>query len=122
MRGLSSRQRLKDLMTELNSEREDSEILKPCDVFHLIGGTTTECRRVGPKKRDLAEAWLTECAQIFRLNAIRLGQLEMGVEEGILAYTERMKSVFRDKIRNIPIDWSGKIVITIRQQEIQKGY
>ncbi|EKV06397.1 hypothetical protein PDIG_77640 [Penicillium digitatum PHI26] len=28
----------------------------------------------------------------------------MGVEEGILAYTERMKSVFRDKIRNIPID------------------
>lgn len=41
VRGLSSLLILKDMMIQLNSEREDSEILKPCDVFDLIGGTST---------------------------------------------------------------------------------
>lgn len=41
VRGLSSLLILKDVMTQLNSQREDSEVLKPCDVFDLIGGTST---------------------------------------------------------------------------------
>jgi patatin-like phospholipase/acyl hydrolase len=41
VRGLSSLLILKDIMTQLNSEREDSQVLKPCDVFDLIGGTST---------------------------------------------------------------------------------
>jgi patatin-like phospholipase/acyl hydrolase len=41
VRGLSSLLILKDVMTQLNSAREDSEVLKPCDVFDLIGGTST---------------------------------------------------------------------------------
>ena len=41
VRGLSSLLILKDVMAQLSSEREDGEILKPCDVFDLIGGTST---------------------------------------------------------------------------------
>lgn len=41
VRGLSSLLILKDVMAQLNSQREDSEVLKPCDVFDLIGGTST---------------------------------------------------------------------------------
>jgi patatin-like phospholipase/acyl hydrolase len=41
VRGLSSLLILKDLMAQLNSERENGESLKPCDVFDLIGGTST---------------------------------------------------------------------------------
>ncbi|KUM58276.1 hypothetical protein ACN42_g8885 [Penicillium freii] len=74
-------------MTQLNSEREDNQLLKPCDVFDLIGGTSTG-----------------------GLIAIMLGRLEMGVEECILAYTELMESVFSEKINNVPVDWSGNIV------------
>ncbi|KAJ5781337.1 hypothetical protein N7457_006497 [Penicillium paradoxum] len=73
-------------MTQLNSEREDNQPLKPCDVFDLIGGTSTG-----------------------GLIAIMLGRLEMGVEECILAYTELMESVFSEKITSLPVDWSGNI-------------
>lgn len=41
VRGLSSLLILKDVMTQLNSEREVGQLLKPCDVFDLIGGTST---------------------------------------------------------------------------------
>jgi patatin-like phospholipase/acyl hydrolase len=41
VRGLSSLLILKDIMAQLNSEREHEQILKPCDVFDLIGGTST---------------------------------------------------------------------------------
>ncbi|KAJ5966691.1 hypothetical protein N7501_002939 [Penicillium viridicatum] len=78
---------LADVMTQLNSQREDSEVLKPCDVFDLIGGTSTG-----------------------GLIAIMLGRLEMGVDECILAYTELMETVFSEKINSVPVDWSGNIV------------
>lgn len=41
VRGLSSLLILRDIMTQLNAEREDKESLKPCDIFDLIGGTST---------------------------------------------------------------------------------
>jgi patatin-like phospholipase/acyl hydrolase len=41
VRGLSSLLILRDIMTQLNLEREESQTLKPCDVFDLIGGTST---------------------------------------------------------------------------------
>jgi patatin-like phospholipase/acyl hydrolase len=40
VRGLSSLLILKDIMTQLMAERQDKQ-LKPCDVFDLIGGTST---------------------------------------------------------------------------------
>ena len=45
VRGLASLYILKSVMDRLNAARHDSEIdcprLKPCDVFDLIGGTST---------------------------------------------------------------------------------
>lgn len=45
VRGLASLYILKSVMDRLNTARRDSEIdssrLKPCDVFDLIGGTST---------------------------------------------------------------------------------
>ncbi|CAI7636757.1 unnamed protein product [Penicillium glandicola] len=98
VRGLSSLLILKDIMTQLNSEREDSEVLKPCDVFDLIGGTSTG-----------------------GLIAIMLGRLEMGVDECILAYTELMESVFSEKINSVPIDWSGNIVSQYDSKKLKKA-
>ncbi|KAJ5521113.1 Acyl transferase/acyl hydrolase/lysophospholipase [Penicillium fimorum] len=98
VRGLSSLLILKDVMAQLNSEREDSEVLKPCDVFDLIAGTSTG-----------------------GLIAIMLGRLEMGVDECILAYTELMQSVFSEKINNVPVDWSGKIVSQYDSNKLKKA-
>ncbi|KGO58344.1 Acyl transferase/acyl hydrolase/lysophospholipase [Penicillium expansum] len=98
VRGLSSLLILKDVMTQLNSEREDGEILKPCDVFDLIGGTSTG-----------------------GLIAIMLGRLEMGVDDCVLAYTELMESVFSEKINNVPVDWSGKIVSQYDSNKLKKA-
>lgn len=38
-----------------------------------------------------------------------LGRLEMDVDECIIAYNQLMKSVFSEKINNLPVDWSGNI-------------
>lgn len=41
VRGLSSLLMLRDVMMQLSAEQESSELIKPCDVFDLIGGTST---------------------------------------------------------------------------------
>lgn len=41
VRGLSTLYILKGLMNRLNQERKDLPPLKPCEVFDLIGGTST---------------------------------------------------------------------------------
>lgn len=41
VRGLSTLYIIKDIMGQLNRERNDGQRLKPCDVFDLIGGTST---------------------------------------------------------------------------------
>ncbi|CAG8045177.1 unnamed protein product [Penicillium nalgiovense] len=98
VRGLSSLLILKGIMTQLNSEREDSQVLKPCDVFDLIAGTSTG-----------------------GLIAIMLGRLEMDVDACILAYTELMESVFSEKINNVPVDWSGNIVSQYDSKKLKKA-
>ncbi|KAF2004693.1 FabD/lysophospholipase-like protein [Amniculicola lignicola CBS 123094] len=87
VRGLSTLYILKGLMQRLNYERqkEGLEIVKPCDVFDLIGGTSTG-----------------------GLIAIMLGRLEMTVDACITAYEELMKSVFEDKSSWLPVDWLGR--------------
>ncbi|KAJ5157873.1 uncharacterized protein N7482_008973 [Penicillium canariense] len=86
VRGLSTLYILQRIMLQLSLERDDGIVLKPCDVFDLIGGTSTG-----------------------GLIAIMLGRLEMGIDECILAYTQLMSSVFGEKLNNIPVDWSGNI-------------
>lgn len=41
VRGFSTLLILREVMAQLNRERGDSQHLKPCDVFDLIGGTST---------------------------------------------------------------------------------
>lgn len=86
VRGLSSLYILKGLMTRLNNQRQDAgrPSVKPCDVFDLIGGTSTG-----------------------GLIAIMLGRLEMDVDECITAYSGLMKTVFGEKLNKFPISFKG---------------
>lgn len=40
VRGLSTLYILKEIMAQINEERDDARLLKPCDIFDLIGGTS----------------------------------------------------------------------------------
>ncbi|CAG8001826.1 unnamed protein product [Penicillium nalgiovense] len=72
VRGLSTLYILKGLMDRLNQTRPDGSLAKkPCEVFDLIGGTSTG-----------------------GLIAIMLGRLEMDVDECIMAYVKLMKMIF----------------------------
>ncbi|KAI9775783.1 MAG: hypothetical protein M1816_005768, partial [Peltula sp. TS41687] len=87
VRGLSMLYLLKGLMDRLNHERQKDGLLrvKPCELFDLIGGTSTG-----------------------GLIAIMLGRLEMDVVECIEAYSELMETVFRKKRSKLPISCMGK--------------
>ncbi|KAG9647576.1 phospholipase, patatin family protein, partial [Aureobasidium melanogenum] len=85
VRGLSTLYILKNIMDRLNEDRK-GEQLKPCDVFDLIGGTSTG-----------------------GLIAIMLGRLEMSVDKCIEAYIDLMKTVFGQKSSRIPFNWKGKV-------------
>lgn len=85
VRGLSTLYILKGLMDLLNQERPGPAV-KPCEVFDLIGGTSTG-----------------------GLIAIMLGRLEMSVDECITAYTKLMKLVFEHRSTLIPISLSGNV-------------
>ncbi|KAJ5888167.1 FabD/lysophospholipase-like protein [Penicillium taxi] len=72
VRGLSTLYILKGLIDRLNRARpKGSPAKKPCEVFDLIGGTSTG-----------------------GLIAIMLGRLEMDVDECIMAYIKLMKMIF----------------------------
>ncbi|KAF7165385.1 hypothetical protein CNMCM6106_001575 [Aspergillus hiratsukae] len=88
VRGLSTLFILKSIMDRLNRERCDAKLppVKPCEIFDLIDGTSTG-----------------------GLLAIMLGRLEMGVDECISAYIELMKTIFEDKLKLLPVGWTGKI-------------
>ncbi|KAJ9487435.1 hypothetical protein VN97_g5887 [Penicillium thymicola] len=85
-------------LDKLVLQREHNQRLKPCDVFDLIGGTSTG-----------------------GLIAIMLGRLEMSVEECILAYTELMELVFSEKTNNVPVSWSGNIVSQYDSKKLKKA-
>ncbi|RMZ90279.1 hypothetical protein DV736_g2495, partial [Chaetothyriales sp. CBS 134916] len=88
VRGLSTLFILKSLMLQLNHERQKmgTSALKPCEVFDLIGGTSTG-----------------------GLITIMLGRLEMDVDECITAYTQLIKNVFEEKAHRTPFSWSGRV-------------
>ncbi|OAL51109.1 FabD/lysophospholipase-like protein [Pyrenochaeta sp. DS3sAY3a] len=88
VRGLSTLFILRSLMRRLNAQRQRNDLppVKPCDVFDLIGGTSTG-----------------------GLIAIMLGRLEMSVDECIVAYNKLMKDVFSEKASKIPVTWKGRV-------------
>ncbi|KAE8385569.1 hypothetical protein BDV23DRAFT_16028 [Aspergillus alliaceus] len=85
VRGLSTLYILKHLMNRLNQERPDRGPLKPCEVFDLIGGTSTG-----------------------GLIAIMLGRLEMSVDDCIETYIKLISTIFEKKSR-WPVNLSGNI-------------
>lgn len=101
VRGLSTLYVLKGLMARLNRELEAKLLppVKPCEVFDLIGGTSTG--------GYVGTLFLVAFADAARLIAIMLGRLEMDVDECISAYEDLMKNVFEEKSRRVPISWIG---------------
>ncbi|KAE8354187.1 phospholipase [Aspergillus coremiiformis] len=85
VRGLSTLYILKHLMNRLSHERPGRGPVKPCEVFDLIGGTSTG-----------------------GLIAIMLGRLEMSVDECIDTYIKLMSSIFKKK-RRWPVNLWGNI-------------
>ncbi|OQV09068.1 hypothetical protein CLAIMM_13246 [Cladophialophora immunda] len=88
VRGLSSLYILKGLMTRLNFERQAVGLarVKPCDIFDLIGGTSTG-----------------------GIIAIMLGRLEMDVDECIKEYKVMMKKVFKNKRNAFFVSITGNV-------------
>ncbi|KAE8411715.1 hypothetical protein BDV36DRAFT_77864 [Aspergillus pseudocaelatus] len=85
VRGLSALYILKHLMTQLSHERPELGQVKPCEIFDLIGGTSTG-----------------------GLIAIMLGRLEMSVDECIDTYVKLIRTVFEKKSR-WPVNLSGSV-------------
>ncbi|OGM47679.1 putative kinesin [Aspergillus bombycis] len=85
VRGLSTLYILKHLMARLSYERPELGKVKPCEVFDLIGGTSTG-----------------------GLIAIMLGRLEMSVDECIDTYVKLISTVFEKKSR-WPVNLSGNV-------------
>ena len=103
VRGLSTLYILKQLMEDVNEEREKIQLpqVKPCELFDLIGGTSTGGYVMHTQDKNL----LTK----YRLIAIMLGRLKMDVDECITAYTDLMKTVFSQKLTRLPVDLKGRI-------------
>ncbi|PGH34123.1 hypothetical protein GX50_03086 [[Emmonsia] crescens] len=86
VRGLSSLRILQGLMERVNHERRVAKLthVKPCELFDLIGGTSTG-----------------------GLIAIMLGRLEMDVDHCIAEYSRMIQQIFKKK--SFPVDWKGRI-------------
>ncbi|KAK5721913.1 hypothetical protein LTR15_006507 [Elasticomyces elasticus] len=93
VRGLSTLYVLKHIIRRLNAARSKKDLasVRPCDVFDIIGGTSTG-----------------------GLIAIMLGRLGMSVEECIRAYKNMMRGIFEQSqsakiLAKVPMYASGKI-------------
>ncbi|THW41632.1 FabD/lysophospholipase-like protein [Aureobasidium pullulans] len=106
VRGLSTLYILKSIMDRLNHSRKQKQLapVKPCDVFDLIGGTSTG----GYDLFFLCLGSVCIDSQ-HRLIAIMLGRLEMSVDECIKAYSGLIATVFGVQLSKIPMNWKGKV-------------
>ncbi|CZR68366.1 uncharacterized protein PAC_18265 [Phialocephala subalpina] len=86
VRGLSTLLIIKALMAKVNAERKRAgqPSVKPCELFDLIGGTSTG-----------------------GIIAVMLGRLEMDIEDCIAAYTSMFETVFGKK--GLPVNIWGKV-------------
>jgi len=98
VRGLSTLYILKSIMDRLNRELKKETPLKPCEVFDLIGGTSTG-----------------------GLIAIMLGRLEMDVDECIAAYSDLAAAVFGEKLHHIPVNIKGEIKPRFNSARLQSA-
>jgi Patatin-like phospholipase len=103
VRGLSMLYILKGIMAQLNQARQAANLpsVKPCEVFDLIGGTSTG--------GYVEHSFPAVPSNMSRLVAIMLGRLEMDVDECISAYNKLIKAVFEEKSSWLPLSWLGRI-------------
>ncbi|KAB8212947.1 phospholipase [Aspergillus novoparasiticus] len=100
VRGLSSLYILKSIMDRLNHAREQTKLppVKPCEVFDLMGGTSTG-----------------------GLIAIMLGRLEMDIDKCIDAYSDLAATVFGEKPRSIPVNFKGDITARFNSAKLESA-
>lgn len=92
VRGLSSILILKQIMDEINDSRpEEEEDLRPCDVFDLIGGTSTG-----------------------GIIATMLGRLQMTVDECEAAYLKLSRMIFTPKRQKGNVFGKGKDFLNLQ--------
>ncbi|SJL06777.1 uncharacterized protein ARMOST_10119 [Armillaria ostoyae] len=78
IRGVSQLIILDEIMKRIKAKKQLTEVLKPCEYFHLIGGSGTG-----------------------GLNAIMLGQLKMSTEEALHNYKKLATAVFSPDNRKL---------------------
>src|SRR4029077_17082567 len=102
VRGLSMLYILKGIMAQLNQARQATNLpsVKPCEVFDLIGGTSTG--------GYVDHSFPAVPSNMSRLVAIMLGRLEMDVDECISAYNKLIKAVFEEKSSRFSVSWTGR--------------
>jgi hypothetical protein len=102
VRGISTLYVLQNLMRRVNIDRNARGLgyARPCDVFDLIGGTSTG-------GYDQMHSSLTS-TNSRRLIAIMLGRLEMDVHECIDAYSGLMQEVFQKKRHRLQVTSTGQ--------------
>ncbi|KAE9366396.1 phospholipase [Stipitochalara longipes BDJ] len=101
VRGLSSLLIIKALMAKVNAERkkDGQDAVKPCELFDLIGGTSTG-----------------------GIIAIMLGRLEMDVDDCIKEYTSMFEVIFAQKGLTVTL-WGklkGRFDSTVLEQCVRK--
>ncbi|KAL9072045.1 MAG: hypothetical protein Q9161_003819 [Pseudevernia consocians] len=96
VRGLSTLLILKHIMQKINEKRQPKGLsyARPCDVFDMIGGTSTG-----------------------GLIAIMLGRLQMDIQPCIDAYSELSRRIFCN--RGLPVDWRGKVTGRYKASELE---
>jgi Patatin-like phospholipase len=118
VRGLSTLYILKQLMVKLAYERYGNAAsiyppIKPCEVFDLIGGTSTGGYALSPSRQVYNN--------VNRLIAIMLGRLEMTVDECISAYRELIKAVFEEKRSRLGIGATGSITAQFSSETLNNA-
>ncbi|RPA75823.1 hypothetical protein BJ508DRAFT_331734 [Ascobolus immersus RN42] len=103
VRGLSTLYILKDIMDRVNRELAEREgvgkrVVKPCDVFDLIAGTSTG-----------------------GLIAIMLGRLKMDVDQCIKEYESLMDVVFGKRRSRLPVSFRGDTKARFDAKSLQKA-
>ena len=114
VRGLSTLHILKRIMNEINRLRKEKDLPPhlPCQVFDMIGGTSTGGQVLATEHRS---SLLTHFRSLI---AIMLGRLGMSVDECIEAYEDLMGSIFGAKA-HWPISASAKVNPQFDSQKVK---
>ncbi|KAF8958027.1 hypothetical protein BDZ97DRAFT_1843668, partial [Flammula alnicola] len=93
IRGVAELTILHEIMLRVQSRKGLAELPKPCDYFHLIGGTST-----GGQVIIVYCKWASIYVPIsFSLISIMLGRLQMTTEQAMEKYNLIAKNIFRKK-------------------------